>query len=266
MANKRILVSCGQEPDKEIRLGRDIINVIGNHKGMGGFFSQHVHSPADLNSAVFGALKTCDGFFAVMHKRGGITYRNYPVTHRSSVWIQQEIAIIAYRSFLQGCHVPIRLYQEKGILLEGLMNTSIVNPILFERDEEVLEGVSKWLTGPDFEEHPVLARRESLFRRRTQDLTEHHWLILELIAAHTPEPGADADYHEVNKDFREIIREQGEGDQALDDRFHTARAALVEKGLIAQITDHAGEKTRFRIPKQWWDLVLEDLRNQGRMQ
>ena len=93
MANKRILVSCGQETDKEIRLGRDIINVIGNHKGMGGFFSQHVHSPADLNSGVFAALKTCDGFFAVMHKRGGITYRNYPVTHRSSVWIQQEIAI-----------------------------------------------------------------------------------------------------------------------------------------------------------------------------
>ena len=66
---KQIFVSCGQESQDEIALGRKIIKVIDEHKRMRGFFAQDVHSPSDLNRAVFDQLKTCDGFFAVMHKR-----------------------------------------------------------------------------------------------------------------------------------------------------------------------------------------------------
>jgi hypothetical protein len=67
---RRIFVSCGQETEEEITLGKEIIKVIDANNDMTGFFAQNVHSIEDLNRAVFEALKTCDGFFAVLHKRG----------------------------------------------------------------------------------------------------------------------------------------------------------------------------------------------------
>lgn len=39
----------------------------------------------------------------------------------------------------------------------------MVNPISFEANETVLEDLAGWLRGPQFEEQPVLGRREKLF-------------------------------------------------------------------------------------------------------
>jgi hypothetical protein len=266
MRNRRIFVSCGQETHEEISLGREIIKVIGDHKGMKGFFAQDVHSPADLNGAVFGALRTCDGFFAVMHKRGGVTYRDYPVIHRSSVWIQQEIAIIAYRSFLQGRHVPVRVFQEKGILLEGIMKTSIVNSIVFRQNDEVLEGLSKWLTGPEFAEHPVLARREDLFQRRVEGYGDHHWLVLELIAAHSREPGDVGNNISIRNDFFAIVGEQDKSKTKaeLDKLYTDAWSRLLSDGLIKRTDDRGSGITSLQIEKQWWELIIDELGNKGR--
>lgn len=265
MLYRRIFVSCGQETDEEISLGRDIITTIGNHKGMEGFLAQDVYSPEDLNRAVFEAMKTCDALFAVMHKRGGVTYRNYPVIHRSSVWIQQEIAILCYRRYLQGSHVPIRVYAERGILLEGVMKTSIVNPIIFEKREQLLKGLNAWLNGPEFDEDPILARRDSLFQRRVQNLREHHWLILELIAAHSSGSEDHADYGEIGSDFLEIFREQKKSDQEIQNLYESGRQSLSEKGLTIPSYDAVSGKTLVCIPQKWWNLVLQELRNQGRV-
>lgn len=263
MPNRRIFVSCGQETQQEISLGREIIKVIDDNKGMKGFFAQDIHSAADLNSSVFAAVKACDGFFAVMHKRGGVTYRDYAVIHRSSVWIQQEIAIIAYRSFLQGRDVPVCVYQEKGILLEGIMKTSIVNPITFQENKEVLAGLSKWLTGPAFEEHPVLERRESLFRKRIQSLTNDDWFLLELITAHTSGPGEAVIYHNAYNDFYDFFKQKGMNNDQIDPIFNQSRNNLISLGLIIQEkNDQRG--SIFTIATQWWNLLLEELRNQGR--
>ena|SRR2546422_241675 len=255
MRKKRIFVSCGQETPDEICFGNDILETITRHE-MDGFFANEVHSASDLNSEVFRAIQSCDGFFAVLHKRGEVNYSKYTPVQRSSVWIQQEIAIICYGNFLQERPVPIRVYSEKGILLEGVMKTAIVNPIDFETKEAVLKGLSKWLTGPEFREHPVLARREALFRNRIEPLGPEDWLLLELIAAHSAGPGDETSAGVVLEDYRKI-----QGQVELSGIFpFDAFNLLHASGLVVQNQRHG----TVSISKIWWDLVLDELRNQGR--
>ena len=263
---RQIFVSCGQQSDREKTLGREIKKVIDEHDGMRGFFAQDVHSPADLNRAVFDELKTCDGFFAVMHKRGEITYSDFPPSQRCSVWIQQEIAILCYRMHLQGSHVPILVYAEKDILLEGVMKTTIVNPIPFEEDEEVLSGLSQWLKGPEFDEHPVLARRKSLFQSRVMGFQPNHWLLLELIAAHSADRGDSPALTVIETDFHEIIKQEI---PALGDRktaFNQHLGLLRRSGLVERFADPQIGEERLTIAKQWWDLVLGELKLNGRIE
>lgn len=254
---RRIFVSCGQETEEEITLGKEIIKVIHANNDMTGFFAQNVHSIEDLNRAVFEALKTCDGFFAVLHKRGAVTYGNYPVTHRSSVWIQQEIGALAYRSFLQGHHVPVRVYQEQGILLEGIMKTAIVNPLIFRQKEQVLGGLSEWLHGPEFDNDRILAKRESIFKKRVAELHDHDWLLLELTAAHSSEPGEEAPVSQIAKDFEETMPDiYARENRNMNNLF----GLLAATGII----EAAPGTGWVRIKKPWWDLVLEELKNRGR--
>ena len=263
---RQIFVSCGQETSDEIALGRKIIKDIAKHDGMRGFFAQDVHSSTDLNRAVFDQLKTCDGFFAVMHKRGAITYGNFPLSQRSSVWIQQEIAILCYRMHLQGSHVPMRVYAEKGILLEGVMKTAIVNPISFEKDEEVLSGLSQWLKGAEFDEHPVLTRRKSLFQSRVKDLQPNHWLLLELITAHSANPGDATPSDVIENDFYAIVAKEIPADRERRDAFVQHVKALRRSGLIDRFMDPRTASGSLAIAKQWWDLVLGELKLNGRIE
>jgi len=99
MPKKRIFVSCGQRIQKEKDFGEEMLKLIEQH-GMVGFFAEDAHDPADLNTALFRELQHCDGCVAVLQKRGEVHYADFPTMHRSSVWIQQEIGILFYRSFL----------------------------------------------------------------------------------------------------------------------------------------------------------------------
>ena len=265
MAKRRIFVSCGQETEKELQLGREIKAVIEEHD-MEGFLAQAVHSPDELNTTVFTALRDCAGFCAIMHKRGEIKYLKYDPAQRSSVWIQQEIAVVMYRRFLQGRPIPIRVFSEKGILLEGVMKYSIANPIEFEEKEEVLKGISKWLGGPEFEGDPILDLRDSLFQKRIRDLLEEDWLLLKLIAVHT-NTGVGADYEAVIVDFVAILKEAGKDGKELDQLKSGSLERLRRNFLIDQQIDQRSGKTRtiIFIQPKWWDLVLAEFRTTGRM-
>ncbi len=255
-------MSCGQFTKEEKELGRDIVEVI-QHHGMQGFLAQTIHSADELNTAVFKAVHDCDGFCAVMHKRGEVKYLDYTLTQRSSVWIQQEIAILMYRRFLQGRVVPIRVFSEKGILLEGIMKTSIINPIQFEKREEVLEGVSEWLTGPEFDQDPIRLTRERLFQRRIQDLPDEDWALLDIIAAHSTSPGDMPDHGEVRKDFRLYYVEHDGAFEEAHVKFNQANANLQDRGIVIYFRE-GGITHGPGIAKEWFDYVLEELRNRGR--
>jgi hypothetical protein len=206
---------------------------------MEGFFAQEVHSPESLNVEVFRAIRDCGAFFAVMHKRGLVQYPGHPDVQRSSVWIQQEIAVLCYRMFLEAAHIPIRVYMETGILLEGVMRTAIVNPLPFTFRGEVLDGLEAWLSRHEFEEHPATARRLSLFEDRVRGLSENQWLVLEVIAAHCRTPGDSTHVQLVNKDLREILGRVGMAERDIDGMYNATLAALVENRLLGRTDDFA---------------------------
>ena len=175
MRQKRIFISCGQRLPEEKRFGLEIQRLI--NENMIGFFAEEAHDAADLNTSLFRELQNCDGFVAVMQKRGKVDYPDSPAHHRASVWIQQEIAILHYRSFLSGRPIPMRIYLESGIEPEGLTQYSMINPIKFQDTQIILEDLAKWLRGSTFDEPPVLVRRENVFRRRVEANDEYDWLI-----------------------------------------------------------------------------------------
>jgi len=264
MRTRMIFVSCGQQTQEEIALGRELAATI-EARRMVPFFAQDVHSPADLNGEIFRAIQKCDGFLAVLHRRGEVNYRDFPPVQRSSVWIQQEIAVLSYRMFLQDHAVPVRVYSERGIRLEGIMQAAIINPIEFDTTDEVLRSIDAWLTGHEFDEHPVTARREASFRRRIERLTEHGFLVMELIAAHCITPADFADYHTVQDDFFDVLRTQGRAEHEIGQEYHHAFGQLISLGLLRSQKNPTDGRIAMWIAKQWWDLILDELRGQGRV-
>ncbi len=261
---RTVFVSCGQLTDPERKLGRDIARVIEGHD-MRAFIAQEVHSAGDLNTEVFRALQTCDAFLAILQRRGIITFTSHPPKERSSVWIQQEFAVFCYRMFLEQRSLPIRIYTEQGIRQEGVMEIAVANPITFDRGEEVLAGVDAWLKSREFEEHPILARREELFRSRIGRLDQDQLIVLELIAAHCLQPDDFAFHHIFRDDFFDIARSVSRNlqDEEIDKRFNEAYSHLVSLGLVMG-EGQPGFATRVWIAKQWWQLVHDELRNRGK--
>jgi hypothetical protein len=261
MRKKRIFISCGQRLPAEKSFGLKIQQLI--NESMVGFFAEEAHDAADLNTSLFRELQNCDGFVAVMQKRGKVGYPDSPAHHRASVWVQQEIAILHYRSFLLGRPIPMRIYLESGIEPEGLTQYSMINPIKFQDTQIILEDLAKWLRGSTFDEPPVLVRRENVFRRRVEANDEYDWLILELIAAHCQGPNDVADQVFVGQDFETDLHEKGMAMRQDRLSFDSKLSNLISNGLVHKKNE--GGRIFLSIRKQWWELILEELRNRERI-
>src|SRR5215470_9492899 len=157
MVERLIFVSYGVLTEDGRSLGAEVARLI-RERNMRPFIAQEVHSSNDLNSNVFDGIGGCDAFLGILHKRGTVTFRDHTPSERSSVWIQQEFAIFCYRAFVEKRAIPMRIYVERGLRREGVMEIAMANPIEFESNDEVLKDVAECLAGPDFREHPVLAR------------------------------------------------------------------------------------------------------------
>lgn len=251
MVKKRIFVSCGRATEAEKNLGREIVSLIRAH-GMDGFFAEAV--PSGLNSFTFKELQACDAFLAVLHNRAK---RGHGAS--GSVWIQQEIAIIAYRSFVEGHRIPMRVYEEEGTFREGMLKRLVLSPVVFRRQEEVLADVPAWLKGPDFKEHTGLGRRESLFQQRVNRLQEKEWLLLGLLAAHSSKPGDAVDPRVLEEEFVRTVSSQRESEAKT--LFIQAWKHLWRYSLVERVTDPSAKGERLAISKKSWDLVYERLHN-----
>jgi len=264
VAKKFIFISCGQETVEELTLGKDIKALVEQHD-MDGFLAQTVHSADELNKAVFEAIQACGGFCAVMHQRGEIKYSKYPPMQRSSVWIQQEIGLLMYRRFSLNQPIPIRVFSQKGILLEGVMKYSIANPIEFQKGEEVLAGVAEWLEGPEFHVDPILAMREELFERRIKNLNEEDWCLLKLIVVHSTALGDMPSKSVILGDLSALPENKGKNQKIINDSFVQCQRRLHREGLIEVDESPGGLIKAIGISKQWWILLGVELKNRGRL-
>ena len=179
---KRLIFIChGQLPDEK-RKGLALAKLINKTPGFRAFFAEDIHSTDGLSEHIFANLEHCDGFLAVMHKRGKVTFPGGKRT-RASVWIQQEMAIVSFINYQRHAahRIKVRVFAERGIDREGLAETLILNPVEFTNDDELPERVREWLAGSDFAEDPAETTRERLFKDLTSDYTDDHWRYLEIM-------------------------------------------------------------------------------------
>jgi hypothetical protein len=150
--NKRLIfVSCGQLTDEEKLLGLTVKAAIDSTPGFEAYFAESVHDLEALGQNVFDALRRCAGAVVFLHERGTVLDASGAEWgHRSSVWVNQEIAILAYRQFLESQPIPVLVFKDERVKLEGAMTALIVNPLAIVEPMEVVKSVGAWLNEQSF--------------------------------------------------------------------------------------------------------------------
>lgn len=151
MADKLIFISCGQRTDGEKALGALLKSAVDGTLGFQAYFADSVHDLDSLTHHVFDGLHRCAGAIVVLQNRGLVTETGGAAWgHRSSVWVNQEVAILAYRQFIESTKVSILAFIEAGVRLEGAMTSLIVNPQPLPPSAAIVSSVISWLATSDF--------------------------------------------------------------------------------------------------------------------
>lgn len=151
MAERLIFISCGQQTAEEKRLGTAVKEHIDSKPGYRAYFAEYVQSLDALAINVFDGLRKCSGLISFLHERGLVTLDgDKEWGYRSSVWVNQEIAILAYRKQFEGIEIPILVFKDERVRLEGAMTSLIVNPIPIGSELDILMQVESWLESAVF--------------------------------------------------------------------------------------------------------------------
>ena len=142
---RQVFISCSQVAEEEIALGKEIEARVSALPGFRGYFAQNQDSWAGVTDHILRALYESVALICVMHHRGQVVGREGRMLLRGSVWIEQEIAIAALMEQVLDQRIVVRLYCEKGIAVEGLRRQIMVHPVSFEKPQEVLEDLTRWL-------------------------------------------------------------------------------------------------------------------------
>jgi len=253
----RLIFICHGQLDHEKRHGLALAKIIEDTAGFRAFFAENVHDTDGLSEHIFRKLEECDGFLAVMHKRGDVDFMGRHFT-RASVWIQQELAIVTFlNSQRQGRRrIRIRVFAERGIKREGLAEVLILNPTEFDKDEELHAHVTEWLKGPDFQGEPIETTREGLFQKVTSAFTKDHWMFLEVMMVLSRATPESVNAYHVNAMLNAM------GGFTAD--FQTLLGQIAAAGLLIK-----GRFDRDRgiepveLTPGFLDLIAEELRRRG---
>lgn len=146
MGDRLIFVSCGQLRPEERRLGQRIKSEIDATPGFQAYFADTVQDLSGLSTHIFDALRRSSGAVIVLHPRGEIRSGDGRLLGiRSSVWINQEVALLAYRQFFERRAIPILAFRDPSVALEGAMTAFIINPKPSVDEDTVLAEVRRWL-------------------------------------------------------------------------------------------------------------------------
>jgi hypothetical protein len=137
-----IFVACGQSADEEKRLGSRIKEHLKDKYGLNAFLAESVNDLEALNSHIFRNLGNCTGLIAILHKRG-------QGKHDTSVWINQEVGIIAFLKST-GKQIPSLVLYQNDAAVEGLIKYTIANPPTFGSDDEAVLIIERWVADQNF--------------------------------------------------------------------------------------------------------------------
>jgi len=147
MTKQSIFISCGQYTEAEKRLGKQIAAMVKTLTGLEPFFAEEVQDLNGLDANILGALHDCVAFITVMHPRGEIKRPDSSVINRTSVWIEQEIAVATYIQRVEKRPLPIIVFKHKRVDREGIRDLLHLNPIEFTDESEVLAALPERLKG-----------------------------------------------------------------------------------------------------------------------
>jgi hypothetical protein len=168
MAKNLIFVSCGQVTETEKTLGELLKAVIDGTPGFEAYFAESVQDFDALGRNVFDALRRCSGAVIILHDRGLVTGpHGEEWGRRSSVWINQEVAILAYRQFLDARKIHVLAFADPNVKLEGAMTSLIVNPRSLGSTQEVASAVRAWLAN-----NPFAGVSDEAFQSKWEQLSE----------------------------------------------------------------------------------------------
>ena len=252
----RVFISCGQLREEERKVGEELHSLL-TKGGHAPFFAAKAHSFDELATHIFAGLATCEAYLAVLHPRGEVHYPGVKeVKIRGSVWIHQELAILAYRRFLQGQSIPLCVLIETSIDREGVLDNLIVNPHPFRTEEEIYKRVQEWMRD-DLVKDPIQTAREHLFQEHTQDLIKEHWQLLLLCVLHRSTDGR-ADRDQVIRDFEAMG-----GNRTV---YSALENTLRRQGLLeGPFTVDREARQVIGIRSPWLDLIIARLRDLGEL-
>jgi len=138
-----VFVGCGQTTPEERALGKAIFEIVQEDGRYEPYFAENQSSLDGVTQNILARLVEAEAFVAILHPRGDVAIPSLtsPTAHftRASVWIEQEIAILATLAQMYRKQVRFQLYARKGVAREGLRLFVMSNPVEFESEAEVVE-------------------------------------------------------------------------------------------------------------------------------
>lgn len=124
----RVFISCGQI-EKEKDFGEKLVKYFEN-RGFEAYFAENIHSFQALTENIFDSLKESEYFV-------GINSMREQTGNAGSVFVQQEIALASFLG------LPLVLFRQKGIKLQGVSKYIIANSIEFSDVSEIITILDK---------------------------------------------------------------------------------------------------------------------------
>lgn len=171
---KLIFISCGQRTRKERAIGFALKKLIDSKDGFKAFFAEETADVSPLTTDIFQNLAQCSGAIFILHPREYIGRGK----RRASLWIEQEIAILAFLRDRENLRVPVLSFKDPKVKLDGVSSSLILNARATLNSREILQAVDEWLLAKAFVERPatLLGRLDMLLEvaRWRKDKIDYH--------------------------------------------------------------------------------------------
>jgi hypothetical protein len=167
---------------------------------------------------------------------------------RSSVWINQEIAILAYRQFFERSNIPILAFADPSLTQEGAMTAFILNPKPLGDEHAVISEVCQWLHGLPVSHAGDLA----VFEQKWRGLTNEDRAILASLIA---EGGRDVKESSIRG---RLIQDHGFDKNRASTVLRERRLALSSANLV-QLRHNTYDGDEMSLHPSWEALVRHEI-------